>query len=148
MIVQSAVVIYAITPTVDTLSKDNIQQILEIIFFSSIFSPLLRFANLEYRFKARAHAPYARECELFSNRQFTSCSDVCLSSCLLVCAANFQKQKSFFAPVACELGEYFAQNNCIFFVVRSKQCHTLLRVANLIKSHLLHCSPVFTYTRM
>jgi hypothetical protein len=34
-------------------------------------------------------------------------------------AVNFQKQKSFFAPVKSELGEYFAQNNVSGFSTRS-----------------------------
>jgi hypothetical protein len=89
MIMNSATVIYIITPTTSTLSKDNIQQIIEIIFFGSLFSPVMRYIHLDYRFKARAHAPFA---------------------------PNFQKMKSFFSPVKSELGEYFAQNNCIFFV--------------------------------
>ena len=61
MVWNSATVIYVITPTTSTLSKDNIQQIIEIIFFGSLFSPVMRFLALDYRFKCRAHAPFARE---------------------------------------------------------------------------------------
>jgi hypothetical protein len=59
LVVNSAVVIYVITPTTQTLSPDNIQQIAEIIVFNSFFSPVLRFLQLETRFRLRAQAPFA-----------------------------------------------------------------------------------------
>jgi hypothetical protein len=64
-------------------------KIAEIIIFNSFFGPLIRYLQLDVKFKQRCHAPFA---------------------------PNFIKQKSFFSPEVAEVGEYFAQNNSIFFV--------------------------------
>jgi hypothetical protein len=61
LVVNSAIVIYAVTPTTQTLTAGNIQQIADIITFNSFFSPAIRFLQLETRFAQRAHAPFARK---------------------------------------------------------------------------------------
>jgi hypothetical protein len=78
LVVNSAIVIYMITPVNETLSPANIQQIAEIIIFNTFFGPLLRYVQLDVRIKQRCHAPFS---------------------------PNFIKQKSFFCAEQADVGE-------------------------------------------
>jgi hypothetical protein len=80
---------YIIVPTEETLSKENISFIVELIAINSIFSPLLSYFEPSVYLGRRGHAPYA---------------------------PNFTKMKSFFAGQVTDLGELYAESSQTLFV--------------------------------
>jgi hypothetical protein len=77
------------TPTEDTLSVKSLEQVAEVVFFNSIFTPLVSHLEPLVWFRQRVHAPYT---------------------------PNYAKMKSFFAPRVVDLGGSYASNNQSLFI--------------------------------